>query len=967
MISLFYGSALAALVTFDLENHRCHQMPSGASADGGHIWKIVDRCDTEKPDACGAVIDCPGNVLEGQSAKATTSLTKADVQDAVRAYLAQADGQNVRLDGREFRGLTLSQIVDQPHENLWDYVVTPSGERVPVVSLVREEFPFAVPQGSPKGWTTAWETYLRNERARIVLSRTKQIEESFAECAGGDENGGFCVDAHASFRRLVLSLPEMPPSRLTCEVYQASGQRLSISWDPVIDSPLTQTLTLPKPEVPGDNRWAISCWSRPELRMVKTRTEAGGTGATQARQDFEGEVDLSWTPSRAAPKSTDRGLISSWEVPPGQAVNYPTYEVKSGIAEALTGVAYFNVPRINFPASLSTVVGEDKRELRAHGRVPSIVIRTDLPMLTIRQLPTGTTDEARDQLLAGDLTGQAGQRSFLDATAPSVVTDTLDILADIALERAEAGAAAAISEAMSWVVCEDLALEHPTTLRYGIVLPEGLLLPATCDVVRGVPLMELVNSSAALGKAVQTDAVHFGFGVLSRSTGLDASLQSALTTHVIPVLEAVSPTLLDVIASQQAPSAREYRMMLAALAKHDWTPDTTPTLAECGTDMAVTVAAACVGGGGCDADRITDMLDRPERYFDVPDDGCLTVFRSREVRAWERLRPQLASIAAHLIDAALPGADVDERTRAARVFEVMFEVSALLVREVVVPPQDIDKRAFAVSLIEHLEDLVRGLLMEDERAYLTAGLAVLRDVVDHALEEGLTPSEVAACDRTKGPLKNAKAQACADRKLRPDTQVLKGLRIAVERVTPWAVVLANHAEMLRLPAETEEEAARAREARETAIKGLIDATTSRQNRDGNWVASIGANVGFRYGTAFNAASDGDPLMLPMGVAVQLLPNRDSPAILWDAKSRQRLGVGLHTQATFFDLSNFLRYDEPKEMVWNDFVTPGLQAGLIVGTPTVPFVIGADARYRVATESPEFSVFLTYYVPFLDFN
>lgn len=178
-----------------------------------------------------------------------------------------------------------------------------------------------------------------------------------------------------------------------------------------------------------------------------------------------------------------------------------------------------------------------------------------------------------------------------------------------------------------------------------------------------------------------------------------------------------------------------------------------------------------------------------------------------------------------------------------------------------------------------------------------------------------------------------------------------------------------------------------REQRTQIIENLIESVTDRSDRHGEWVVSLGVNVGFDVtGVQFNQEdSDGDfeanyqtPILtLPTGIAVQYLPGKT----LEDG-SGGWTGTGAHLMISLLDLGQFVAYDTDGNIArprWNTVLSPGFQAGWAFGDASNTFVLGGDFRYVPALfadtneASPEtggvirLGVFLGYYVSLFDLN
>jgi hypothetical protein len=177
-----------------------------------------------------------------------------------------------------------------------------------------------------------------------------------------------------------------------------------------------------------------------------------------------------------------------------------------------------------------------------------------------------------------------------------------------------------------------------------------------------------------------------------------------------------------------------------------------------------------------------------------------------------------------------------------------------------------------------------------------------------------------------------------------------------------------------------------RAARKEALESLIDATTNRVNRGGDWVFSLGANVGLLLAGQQNlrvAAPDSDDtqdiysqLSLPVGLAIQRLPsgNRED--------GRRRRAFGFHSMVTLVDLGQYVAWEDElgsADPELKSLAAPGVQLGLIWGKPNNFVTIGLQAAYAPdlfeidLPEGPErtggwrYGLAIQYFVPLFDFN
>lgn len=210
-----------------------------------------------------------------------------------------------------------------------------------------------------------------------------------------------------------------------------------------------------------------------------------------------------------------------------------------------------------------------------------------------------------------------------------------------------------------------------------------------------------------------------------------------------------------------------------------------------------------------------------------------------------------------------------------------------------------------------------------------------------------------------------------------------------------------------------------RKKRQAVLEGLIDATTVRDQRHGEWVFSLGIPVGFFGGVQMIRErvrdADGMPVLgadnqpkdrwskpramypqieLPLGFAAQKLVGhryiRGSERPCTDHKlrlceSRMRFD-GLHLFVSMIDLGQFLAFDDKGKLSrprWDSFISPGAQIGWIFGRPQNSMIIGVEGRYAptLFTGTSEltvskdvdpggalrFGLFVAYYISLFDFN
>jgi hypothetical protein len=304
--------------------------------------------------------------------------------------------------------------------------------------------------------------------------------------------------------------------------------------------------------------------------------------------------------------------------------------------------------------------------------------------------------------------------------------------------------------------------------------------------------------------------------------------------------------------------------------------------------------------------------------------------------------------------------------------------------EVLRPRADATPRSIALASTELVFDLLEHRYCVDGAEAVCLDLKDLREIVKGVLEDRIPAVLVTSSSFLERSLEQVIEDEAAGNQR---AALLKIARVA-GALTAYASTYASSSK------EDPESIKEAHEARKKAIEGLMDATTDRTNRGGQWVASIGVNPGFsvsgaqyvfnttRLGTSPNTSGlpTSTPtgymppqIQLPMGLALQKLPK---------PKTEGGVGCGGHFQLSVIDLGQFVALDKDTTVSkprWDSFVMVGIQAGFIIGTPSNPFVIGFDGRWSPTLFSPDTTssekvggalragLFASYYVPFFDFN
>jgi len=796
-----------------------------------------------------------------------------------------------------------------------------------------------------------------------------------------------CVGSVDQARRLVATLAEMPPSRLSCEVSNGEGDSVELVWDPLLRSPLTQTVVLPP--TPHDVTWAwrVGCWSDAVRRDVRIRVDRGA-GESKAGFLYEGDVDLGWK------QSSRGGSPTAAESGDGLGV---VYDGTTGSEGSFVRVR-FDVPRLVYGQ-----VGQVTDSGKGAGQtfVPSLVTDERVELLSIHRTRLnriGGAEAPSLEVLYADAGGPG--RSILTTAAPELVTDTIEILAEVALGRAKRGVADSVGDELHRAVCREVDKDNATegAIQW-LRNHDGPLLEHTCATVASMPLEELIGSASSVAEALQRDAMESTVEILMNSMAevLPETLAGKVAAHLV---RQSAPVLVEMVSGDSQSLLGQGELLVESLASFEWTPAQARTgkmdrLVGCSMELALSVAAACAEAGGCETSTVASRMRHPNEFFEV-DDQCKVQFRDYTSTPF---RAKFTPIAVSLTRAAAPAAGVSDRERARAAMGAYFETLVLLVEHSQgdLPPRSkTDRRQLnnLVTAIRHVQRMVDAMVREDRRQAVVEAAAVLQFYFDSAFEAAVEDLAAARriakvgariCGMDAAQLSDDDRRACEavwkrySRKWKKEARRRRGRALraqkAIERAKPWVTVLSSHATALKVEHETQEEADAARTARVEAIEAVIDETTRRSNRDGQFVASLGGNPGVEWGT-FQRAQAGVPeedgklllpvdpqLRVPMGLSLQYLPDRRQRG----RKSTRPAWVGAHTQLTLVDPSYLLTTADETEVSWNDFMVVGGQVGVIVGTPSIPFNFGYQGQCSLDKSDCSHGVYLSYYVPFLDFN
>ncbi len=564
------------------------------------------------------------------------------------------------------------------------------------------------------------------------------------------------------------------------------------------------------------------------------------------------------------------------------------------------------------------------------------------------------------------------------------------------------------------------------TLRGGRADPSfGIRLENTCEVIKDRPFADIARSGPEISRALQADLVDTLTLNLGRVRSQSQEFDRILHHTVKPLLKLVLPPVLDAARQGRALTAREAQAVVAAIRQHmkqvaeevfdelqkvpsPPTDEVQKILDRCPAahsviQVALGALADCIDQGTCDLRQVAAKVADPKKYYDLENATCSLTSRHLSDFEVPEMSPAQQQQVVRIVDALYtvfaPNPDLTEKHRATAAVKAAFQIVTLSV-ELGKRSTEADEADLREALMDALGDLERLVLagIEDDLAGVAKEATSLVSntirLATHDTQCTPTPAAGAGDDRV----------TCANE--------MGKISRSMDRVLPWITTLIAHAEQIKDERNgdlTEEELEKNVEARTKALEELIDSSTRRKQRGGDWVVSIGAGVGLRLSgnlpQGWRPGADrpntiplqpvstvaGDrtgivqtPLTLPIGFAVQYLADNrfHGPRKAYGGKlieqlrqsgsvEDQRIGLGFHAQLSAVDVGQYvIAGEEIRGVTWNEFLMAGAQLGLIVGTPRDTFVIATDYRFAPAVGTRgahQIGLALTYYVPFFDFN
>lgn len=615
---------------------------------------------------------------------------------------------------------------------------------------------------------------------------------------------------------------------------------------------------------------------------------------------------------------------------------------------------------------------------------PATTLLVGTANVTVSPHPREAPALVRRRFSARSLTAGGSFRASLASPVPDVVADTLTILAEIAQQRFREGLVQVVADQAEDVVCVELSAEDLEEALQVPGLPtEGSLLPATCRTLTDAVFLDLVNDPTPLFRAVESDAVDLGFGLLAGQVRLqlrrawfagrepkawkpwkELTAVSPYEDVAVEVLEILGEAAGEAVRARAVPDDHWLTDVVVELGHGPWEQAVVPTakapwkpadlaganLALCTLDVAFAAATLCAEATNCNPDTLADLLlagDAPSDWFlDIDASGScqaggVAKLDSKALRALRRTARDFVGATEDLRQ----GRSTPEARRDLAL-QLAFDVAERVLSEL--PGVPAETTASLHALVEHTQAMTFAVVQHEIRTVLTEGAAILERALELPVgTQGEKPADTAAG---------------------------RVITRAIGRTAPVISVLASNAELLAQARARPEQAEALAAARKQAVEDLLRSNTQRGRRGGDWIASVGADPSFVWGSAefTKDTYTSVPLRLPIGLAVEYVPNPDAVALRGERACYFRRTFGWRAQLSPLDATRYLPdTPDPAPFLWSDILVVDARTGPTWGRPGATLGVSAFVRWAPYAGADEnaltYGAALGYYVPFFDLN
>ncbi|WP_437826594.1 hypothetical protein [Sorangium sp. So ce1153] len=513
----------------------------------------------------------------------------------------------------------------------------------------------------------------------------------------------------------------------------------------------------------------------------------------------------------------------------------------------------------------------------------------------------------------------------IDEQAAQMAAELLQILAEIAVDRARARGFYIIRERIDNTLCR--IDDQGVLIDPKAPPPKKILLRRSCALLATVQLNDIAAQSQALQAALVSDLLTFAAQAPLKVVIAAGDRSEALTT-LAALVEMITASLeIHFHGGHLQATLPNPKLVIDQAIEMTWSLG---KLDELTFKIAVQAARRCLV-------QTADQCDLSVHIETLLREDYKEQLESLKPRSSElaRLRTRAAALAQIVVDAVSPAsAGVSPRDRWRLTLEVAgWLAQAVVDKEFQGKPREQHERARAI--FENVQRLLLAIVDEDLPTALSKGAALVSDVCTKSCEE---------VDQFKVTIR------------------------VVATIGAFAATYSGGG-----PPDKQ-----LHEVRRKLIEDLVEQMTDRRGRDKDTIVSVGANASFLT-TGVEAVRDAKghlgsikymapQLALPLGVAVD---------------GGWSKSFGWHMMAYPIDIGQFASYSTSEGINtprWDTMLVAGFQAGLTLGHQT-PAVFALDVHYAPALFAQTSKTLLMdrpggalrvglsigYYVPFLDFN
>lgn len=837
-------------------------------------------------------------------------------------------------------------------------------------------------------------TYPRDDPYRITVCSTSQIQ---------------------------ISLSMLPEVRIIGVLDNARlGKQIPLVWDPQETPRLSYRVTVEQ----GD--WLLSFRSEPLYR----------TGET-TRLDSEDRISLTYRPvEEKSPGNTQQDSGKAYD----EKCKQPQSGDPSKGESILIRLQPFNLFDYTTRAPVTTNWYNRKQDIIvhvytienigikewAHRKYPGLIGDSASEAALNRAFGRDFFEEQHsppDQRSVSKSIERMGASEWRAATGrslsdpvPQVVLDLFGILAEIAFDRAKAKSFSLLSEQAIKLACTDLkgsvlreGLDQaaiPESRLWWLPSPESLLLPQTCETLRGLRIQELATAGKSIYGAVVRDITAFPLSILPKLT-------AKLSSDILDLKGMVE--MARVKLNSGTPVCSEPAALPAAKDDIKALADHLAALASPDESLAERVRAAAgippaldhLRSNACIVDTVPEhkplravltnqLLSLKAELGDVPSlllvpplMHALAVVVKGVVESNGQLGERDVQVAfltfakefAQQTDSLLPIKTAPKavicpvRLALAVISECQSRggCDALAISEYLRSPEVFlddeqcpikEQRSWPEisQFISRALEVVRPNRATPPAAQLRSVTNLIFDIAEFVLAKQQNrrfPLDASSLKAMRNILTGALDQEAQDvlvgfsqligngfAHAAPLQQETKGPQ-TLRKLSALAAAVASYAKNYASGDEhlDEKQAKAQREARKKAIESMMDLTTQRSERANEFIVSLGINPGFHL----LGAQAGPGATGKSNAFYTQLTLPTGVALQWLAP---RLGkhLGFHMQFSVLDLAQFVSFDgqanrSMTNLTWSDFVTVGLQLGFLIGkSPNAQFFLGTDFRY-----------------------